>query len=210
MGTGHPWSRPASSRSRGLGALPGAFQALQPLLSRPPPRGWRLPASSGQSRAAGGYGLWWPRELKKTRAPRGLSVRQGQRPAFLSSQTVLGEMGPGSQRALVLFLLLLACPRARASQVSVPAASPGVPLPEEVTPRLGHARFHSCAGVGGLEWNLGLGFGCWREEWGPPSVIAEAPRGPGDLGGPGLQQPSRVKRLRVGIAGTGKLLPGDF
>lgn len=143
-------------------------------------------------------------------ADRGYSVSvREQRPAFLSSQAVLGEMGPGSQRALVLLLLLLACPGARASQVSVPVAPPGVPLPEEVTPRLGHAMFLWCAGVGGLERNLGLGFGCWREEWGPPSVIAEAPRGPGDLGGPGLQQPSRGKRLRVGIAGTGKL-PGDF
>nr|XP_048315789.1 fibulin-7 [Myodes glareolus] len=44
-----------------------------------------------------------------------VSVRE-QRPAFLSSQAVLGEMGPGSQRALVLLLLLLACPGARASQ----------------------------------------------------------------------------------------------
>lgn len=52
-----------------------------------------------------------------------------------------------------------------------PAAPPGVPLPEEVTPRLGHATFHSCAGVEGLKRNLGLGFVCWKEEWGPPSVI---------------------------------------
>lgn len=92
MGSGHPWSRRASSRSRGLGALLGAFQALQPLLSRPPPRGWRLPASPGQSRA-GGYGLWWPRELKRTRAPRVFSVGQGTATCFPQQPGCAGRDG---------------------------------------------------------------------------------------------------------------------
>lgn len=65
-------SRPASSRSSGLGALPGgAFQARQPLLSRPPPQGWRLPESPPGRCRAGGCGLWWPRELQATGAARG-------------------------------------------------------------------------------------------------------------------------------------------
>lgn len=72
---GREASRPASSRSCALGVLPGAFQAPQPLLSRPPPQDWRLPASPGHLNA-GGCGRWWPWELQGTRGPQGLGAGQ--------------------------------------------------------------------------------------------------------------------------------------
>lgn len=79
-----------------------------------------------------------------------------------------------------------------------PAAPPGVPLPEEVTPRLGHATFHSCAGVEGLKRNLGLGFVCWERGVGSPICHR-------DLGGSELLQPSRGRR---GNRGQGRVALG--
>lgn len=95
-----------------------------------------------------------------------------QRPAFPSSKAVSGKMGPGSQRVLVLLLLLLASPGARAFQVSVPAARLGVPLSKEVALRPGQAKLHSCAGVGTWSRNSGWGLVDGERSGGPPSVIA--------------------------------------
>lgn len=125
---GREASHPAFSQSRGLGALPGAFQAPQPLLSRL--RHWagaspRRPDSLVQAAAdASGLG-----NCKGPAHSGDSGPAKEQRLAFPSSQTVTGNMGPGSQRALFLLLLLFASPGARAFQVSVPVARLGIPLP---------------------------------------------------------------------------------
>lgn len=113
---GRKASHPVFSQSRGLGALPGAFQAPQPLLSR---LRHRAGASPGQSRA-GGCGLV---ALGAARVPRTVGTQGQPEKSDLPSPAarLSGKMGPGSQHALVLLLLLLASPGARAFQVSVPA-----------------------------------------------------------------------------------------
>lgn len=200
--TGHPWSRgvaPGLFQSRGLGALPGAFQAPQPLLSR-------LRHRLAPPRIVGTVSCRRLRTIVALGAARdsctvGTQGRAGNSdlPAFPTSQVVRGKMGPGSQRTLVLLLLLLASPGARAFQVSVPAARFGVPLPGKVAPRPGFATFHSCAGVG--TWS---GISGWGLVDGDRSGFPVCHRRR-----PGLLQPSGRRWLRVGIASRGKL-PRDF
>lgn len=154
---GREASHPVFSQSRGLGALPGAFQAPQPLLSRLRHKAGASPRrpDSLMQAAEDASGLGSCKGL----AHRGDSgpARQ-QRPAFPTSQAVQGRMGPGSQRTLVLLLLLLASPGARAFQVSVPAARLGVPLLREGRAEAGACHVPLLSWSWDLERNLGLGF----------------------------------------------------
>lgn len=67
-------------------------------------------------------------------------------------------MGPGSQRTLVLLLLLLASPGARAFQVSVPAAHLGIPLLRKGSAEAGACHVPLLSWSWDLERNLELGF----------------------------------------------------
>lgn len=154
---GREESHPVFSQSRGLGALPGAFQARSPSslasATRLAPPGVVGTVSCRRLRTSSS-GL----ESCKGPAHRGDSgPAREQRPAFPTSQAVRGKMGPGSQRTLVLLLLLLASPGARAFQVSVPAARLGVPLPREGSTEAGACHVPLLSWSWDLERNLGLG-----------------------------------------------------
>lgn len=154
---GREASHPVFSQSRGLGALPGAFQAPQPLLSRLRHKAGASPCRQDSlvlaAEDTSGLGSC------KRPAHRGDSVlAREQRPAFPTSQAVRGKMGPGSQRTLVLLLLLLASPGARAFQVSVPAAHLGIPLLRKGSAEAGACHVPLLSWSWDLERNLELGF----------------------------------------------------